>query len=142
MMRRMFALAATAVAMLAACNGTGAEPVRLEFSPVRLEVSSTPDPLQPPRAVAGGGVIRVLGYFQAPCNADELRASAKRSDATIRVRVESFTLGSCPDLPRSFTYEARLRGLEQGSYRIVVEHRRDLLHPGGAVLDSTVALAD
>lgn len=142
MIRKKFALAAAAATMLAACDGTGAEPVRLDFIPVPLEASSAPDPLQPPRAVAGGGVIRVLGFFQTPCAADELRASASRSATTIRVRVESFTPGACPSMPKWFAYEARLPGLERGSYRVVVEHRREVHRPDGPVLESTVALVD
>jgi hypothetical protein len=125
--------------LLAACSdATGAtrQRVDLDFGIQRLQT-------EPAFVVSdGGGEVKIRGYFQAPCSAYEADADAIASQGVLTVRVTaSYTGAPCLDVVASIGYEANVRDVPSGTYRLRVVHAVvGSSQPGQVVLDTSVAV--
>lgn len=148
---RTSALFCALVGLLAACSGGGTNsdfPMSFSVQPVdrdTIEFDPTdPDPgtVPPIRAIAAAGGFVVHGYFSTPCTRDPIRGrGSRRDDGTVHVRVWAERQGgSCPARPDSYTYEARVAGLNPGTVHLTVEHERDARRNDGVVLDTLLAI--
>lgn len=96
-----------------------------------------------PRARVDGGVLRVAGYFETPCNGEKVTGSARMDGETVRVRIEARRKeGACPMMWDPYVYEGQLHSLTAGTHHVIVEHIRDARRGTGVVLDTVVVLQD
>lgn len=125
--------------LLAACSdATGAmrQRVDLEFGIQRLQT-------EPAFVVSdGNSEVKIRGYFQAPCSAYEADADAIASQGVLTVRLTaSYTGAPCLDVLASIGYEANVRDVPSGTYRLRVVHAIEGgTRAGELVLDSSVVV--
>jgi hypothetical protein len=106
--------------LLAACsNATGpgnGHSVDLAFRIDRLQT-------EPAFVVSGGGgEVRIRGYFLAPCSGYQGSAEADVSMGGLTVQVTGTQSGPCFAATESIGYEATVRDVPPGSYRLLVVH--------------------
>jgi hypothetical protein len=122
---------------LAACgDSTGVpdpRPVDLAF---RIERQQT----EPEFVVSdGNGELKIRGYFRAPCLGYQGDAQAAVSHDVLTVRLTGTQHGPCLAALESIGYEATVRDLPVGRYRLLVVHSlAGSTRSGALVLDSRV----
>src|SRR6476620_10098206 len=106
--------------LLAACSdATGIpdpRPVDLAFRIERLQT-------EPEFVVSdGNGEVKIRGYFHAPCSGYQGSAEADVSPSVLTVRLTGTQNGPCFAVLESIGYQATVRGLSSGTYRLLVVH--------------------
>lgn len=127
-------------ALLAACSdatGPGsAKDVDLDFGIERLST-------EPAFVVSDGNrEVKIRGNFLAPCSAYRGDADAVASAGVLTVRLTASNTGEpCLGVLTSIGYEANVRDVPSGTYRLRVVHAvAGSSQPGELVLDTSVAV--
>jgi hypothetical protein len=110
-----------AALVLAACDSssTGPEPVDFTFESHQTDFSDGPDQVE----IAGeAGAVRIEGLTTWSCGTLVQRARRRGSTLTFHLSARLPSQGACPPVIFGLEYEARLRGLEPGTYRLRVLH--------------------
>lgn len=74
----------------------------------------------------GDGEVTVRGYLGTPCLGYNARAEAERSSRTVELRIVAIDPGGCLTAIGNYGYQATVRGLPAGDYRLRVVH----VYPG------------
>lgn len=70
----------------------------------------------------GNGEVKIRGYFLAPCSGYQGSAEADVTLGGLTVRLTGTQNGVCAPALESIGYEATVRDLPPGSYRLLVVH--------------------
>ncbi|MBW3572623.1 MAG: hypothetical protein KY467_16085 [Gemmatimonadetes bacterium] len=141
MRHRVLAAAALLLsAALAACSGNPAASIRgpevdLAFGIQRLQN-------EPAFVVTGGvGEVTIRGYFRAPCTPYEARAETDLATGTLTVRLLGQQPRACRDAVVNLGYQADVRALAAGEYRLHVIHTLPATSwPAEMVVDTQVTV--
>jgi hypothetical protein len=123
--------------LLAACSdATGVpdpRPVDLAFRIERLQT-------EPEFVVSdGNGDVKIRGYFRAPCLGYQGDAEAVVSHGVLTVELTGTQNSPCLAALESIGYEATVREVPSGTYRLLVVHKlAGTTRAGELVLDSQV----
>jgi hypothetical protein len=105
--------------LLAACD----EPAGPTAAPVDFMYDIQREQTEPAFVVReADGEVSVRGNFPTPCVYYGARAEAERSGGTLKVRVIGMHHGLCFAALGSYGYQATLREVPAGEYRLRVEH--------------------
>ena len=118
--RIRLSLALLFAGFLTACSdATGVpdpRPVDLAFRIERLQS-------EPEFVVSdGNGEVKIRGYFHAPCSGYQGSAAAAVALGVLTVRLTGTQNGICFHVLESIGYEAIVRDVPSGSYRLLVVH--------------------
>lgn len=107
------------VSLLPACDNPAAStPAEVDFA---FDIQR---PENEPRFVVseGRGEVTVRGDMRTPCIGYEARAEADRALRTVEVRIIGSAPGPCFAALSTYGYQATVRGLPAGEYRLRVIH--------------------
>lgn len=98
--------------------------------------------LAPFFAEGADGSVSVGGTFKAPCSPYEATAQATQDGSALLLRVIGENQGDCPqDVAASLLYDAEIRGISPGHYRIRVVHEwKDVSWPATLVFQGSVVV--
>lgn len=115
---RTIAALLLACALTACDDATGSQQAAVDFA---FDIQRPPT--EPEFLVSDGtGQVTVRGNFSTPCVAYHARAEASRSSGTLEVRIIGVDPGPCFDAIGNYGYQATVRNLPSGDYRLRVVH--------------------